>query len=404
MPNKDGISHCMSGFLQGKHQGKSQLNKSPAIPATTNLTKEVIYTLKQAWRSARKGDKKKATKLFVYAIRMAPRHPDVLNNYGEFLEHEDVIQAEYYYTAALSHYPYHQLALSNRKRTLPLVQQIDRDRLARIAAKRSKFYALPLTDPALIRMKRESYYQHVYHTVAIEGNTMNLQMTRAVIENRIAIGGKSVMEHNEIIGMDEALSYINTTLINKAGLLDVQDILQIHRRVYGFSDPFEAGNYRNSQVYIADHVPPPPGQVAAKMTEFDNWLKSSEARQLHPIELAALAHYKLVHIHPFVDGNGRTARLFMNCILMRAGFPPIIIRVHDRFHYYQYLSQANDGDVRPFMRFIADTTEFTLDEYLNYTSVPAIIELNNARRKKNDDVNTDVTISKESTPKGDDKK
>lgn len=365
----------------------------------------MIYTLRQAWRSARKGDKKKATKLFVYAVRMEPRHPDVLNNYGEFLEHEDVVQAEYYYAAALSQYPHHQLALSNRKRTLPLVQQIDRDRLARIAAKRNKFYALPLNDPALTRIRRESYYQHVYHTVAIEGNTMNLQMTRAVIENRIAIGGKSVMEHNEIIGMDEALSYINTTLISKAASLDINDILQIHRRVYGFSNPFEAGVYRNSQVYIADHVPPPPSQVAGKMLEFDQWLKSSEARQLHPIEFAALAHYKLVHIHPFVDGNGRTARLFMNCILMRAGFPPIIIRVHDRFYYYQYLSQANDGDIRPFMRFIADTTEVTLDEYLNYTSVPAIIELNNLHNSnnKNSNTNTDIGVSKESSDR-DDKK
>ena len=79
---------------------------------------------------------------------------------------------------------------------------------------------------------------------------------------------------------------------------------------------------------------------------------------------AALAHYKLVYIHPFVDGNGRTARLFMNWILMQEGFPPVIIRKQDRHRYYETLQKTNEGDVRPFLRFIAECAEKTLDVYL----------------------------------------
>ncbi|KAH8345375.1 hypothetical protein KR084_008274, partial [Drosophila pseudotakahashii] len=94
---------------------------------------------------------------------------------------------------------------------------------------------------------------------------------------------------------------------------------------------------------------------------------------------AALAHYKLVHIHPFIDGNGRTSRLLMNTLLMRAGYPPVIIPKQQRSKYYHFLKLANEGDIRPFVRFIADCTEKTLDLYLWATSdlpqqIPMLIQ------------------------------
>ena len=100
------------------------------------------------------------------------------------------------------------------------------------------------------------------------------------------------------------------------------------------------------------------------MQEFVSWLNSEESSKIHPIEFAALAHYKLVTIHPFYDGNGRTSRLLMNLILMQAGFPPVSIKVEDRFRYYETLELANEGDIRPFIRFIAECAERTLDEFL----------------------------------------
>lgn len=134
-------------------------------------------------------------------------------------------------------------------------------------------------------------------------------------------------------------------------------------------------------MFVGNHVPPKPEQVPSLMKEFIEWLNSDELMEtLHPVEAAALAHYKLVYIHPFYDGNGRTSRMLMNLILMLAGYPPIIIPVDYKQTYYKHLESANRGDVRPFIRFIAECTERTLDEYLlassaNYNrSVPELGE------------------------------
>lgn len=143
-------------------------------------------------------------------------------------------------------------------------------------------------------------------------------------------------------------------------------------------DPTESGMFRRTQVFVGGHVPPGPHHIPLLMEEFSKWLNSDIAARLHPIKLAALAHYKLVHIHPFIDGNGRTSRLLMNMILMQAGFPPVIIPKQERHRYYRVLELANGGDIRPFMRLIAECTEKTLDLFLwstsEYTtsSIPAL--------------------------------
>ena len=131
--------------------------------------------------------------------------------------------------------------------------------------------------------------------------------------------------------------------------------------------------FRRTQVYVGDHIPPAADYIDQLMQRFLLWLNSNEAMTMHPVRLAALAHYKLVYIHPFVDGNGRTSRLLMNLILMQHGFPPVIIRKQDRLQYYQLLVTANDGDVRPFVRFIAKCTERTLDAYLQSSTPNSLV-------------------------------
>ena len=118
-------------------------------------------------------------------------------------------------------------------------------------------------------------------------------------------------------------------------------------------------------MYVGNFVPPKPEDVPALMLDLVNWLNSHEAWSLHPIEYASIAHYRLVYIHPFVDGNGRTSRLLMNLRLIQAGYPPVIIKVQDRFKYYDALETANGGDIRPFIRFIAQCTDTSLDGYLD---------------------------------------
>lgn len=148
----------------------------------------------------------------------------------------------------------------------------------------------------------------------------------------------------------------------------MKDILEIHKRVLGHVDPVEGGSFRRTQVYVGSHIPPRPQDLMILMDSFEQWLNSDQAISLHPVKYAAIAHYKLVHIHPFNDGNGRTSRLLMNTILMKFGFPPVIIQKGQRLQYYNYLQMANEGDIRPFIRFIGDCTEKTLDLYLWATS------------------------------------
>ena len=107
--------------------------------------------------------------------------------------------------------------------------------LQNIDGKKTALLRVSHRNSAYRRAKEEAYVQHVHHTVAIEGNTLNLVQTRSILETRLAVGGKSVIEHNEVLGLDAALKYINQTLVDRlSGEIRLQDILEIHRRVIGY--------------------------------------------------------------------------------------------------------------------------------------------------------------------------
>lgn len=154
-------------------------------------------------------------KIFLHALALDPSHVDILTAYGEFLElhMHDVMRADHYYQIALAISPEHRKALINRQRTNPIVEEIDQKRFNRIDQKRTLFYTVPSHSPALRRAKKEAYFAHIYHSNAIEGNTLTLMQTRAIIETRTAVAGKSLFEQNEVLGLDAALSYMNSTLV-----------------------------------------------------------------------------------------------------------------------------------------------------------------------------------------------
>ncbi|KAL0979340.1 hypothetical protein UPYG_G00183840 [Umbra pygmaea] len=329
---------------------------------------EAKAALQQAVEMKKQGKREKAYKLLVHALNMNPDFVEALTELGTILEEKDVVQADHLYTKALAISPCHERALVSRDRTLPLVEEIDQRHFGVIDSKVRRLMSIPKGNSALRRVMEETYYHHIYHTVAIEGNTLTLSEIRHIIETRYAVPGKSLHEQNEAIGVDAAMKYINTTLLSRAGAISVNDILEIHRRVLGYVDPVEGGRLRTSQVFVGHHIPPHPQDLEHHMQELVQWLNSEEALQLHPVEYAALAHYKLVYVHPFVDGNGRTSRLLMNLVLMQARYPPITIRKEQRSEYYNTLDTANEGDVRPFIRFIAKCTEITLDTLLIATT------------------------------------
>lgn len=334
---------------------------------------EAKAALQQALEMKKLGKREKAHKLLVHALSMNPDFVDALTELGTILEEEkDVVQADHLYTKALAISPCNERALVSRDRTLPLVEEIDQRYFSIIDSKVHQLMSIPKGNSALRRVMEETYYHHIYHTVAIEGSTLTLSEIRHIIETRYAVPGKSLQEQNEAIGVDAAMKYINTTLLPRSRAITVSDILEIHRRVLGYVDPVEGGRLRTNQVFVGHHIPPHPRDLQRHMEELVQWLNSDEALQLHPVEYAALAHYKLVYVHPFVDGNGRTSRLLMNLVLMQARYPPITIRKEQRAEYYAALDTANEGDVRPFIRFIAKCTEITLDTLLISTTEYAV--------------------------------
>lgn len=204
-----------------------------------------------------------------------------------------------------------------------------------------------------------------YNSNAIEGNTLTLQETKLVIEEGVTIGGKSVREHFEALNHKEAIEFIEA-LVAKSEPVSAHTIRQLHALILKGIDDEEAGKYRTTQVRIggAKYTPPDPSQVPALMDDFDRWLQG-EGKSLPVVEYAALAHFKLVYIHPFADGNGRTARLLMNLILMGEGHPPSVILKTDRRSYYSVLERADEGEVKPFVDFIGRSVDRALSLWLS---------------------------------------
>ena len=142
-------------------------------------------------------------------------------------------------------------------------------------------------------------------------------------------------------------------------------IRNVHQIIVQETDREWAGRYRNANVIIggAKHSPPDALQVAQKMRNLISWL-NSQKNKTDIIELSALLHHKLVHIHPFFDGNGRNARLAMNLLLMQAGYPLVVNLKNDRKKYYDVLDKADSGKYEPLSKFVAQAVERSLDIYL----------------------------------------
>nr|CAH7765453.1 unnamed protein product [Callosobruchus chinensis] len=309
------------------------------------------------------GKNHKALKLFEHAAAIAPENPDVLNKYGEFLEqqHQDIVSADELYFKALTYSPDHKAALVNRERTAQVVESLDYNLFKSIDSKNDYLMKRMKLD-SFEAVKKQAYYLHIYHTVGIEGNTMTVEQLRYLLETGQVVRGKSLIEHNEILGLEKAMQYIK--LLVRQDYIGHNEILGIHRRVMGHVDPLASGVFRNENVFVSSHSPPFYEEVPSLMDSYVEWLNSEEAQSMHPVRYAALAHYKLVDIHPFIDGNGRTSRLIMNLILLKAGYPPVMVLKEQREKYYDTLKTANMGDVRPFVRFVAQCTLQILNMYI----------------------------------------
>ena len=204
-----------------------------------------------------------------------------------------------------------------------------------------------------------------YTSNAIEGNTLSAAETMLVIEQGITIGGKPLKDHMEAIDHHEALAYVRD-LARQSTPLTEADLRNLHALVVKRSAPDIAGRYADQGRFVLTdagrHGFPSPVEVPALMGDFAAWLRTAPATP----ETAFTAHCRLVDIHPFNDGNGRTARLLMNLILLRAGYPPVAVRPIDRPAYIQALQQAQaTQDTASFDHLLYQRLDATLDEYLH---------------------------------------
>ncbi|MFA5124633.1 MAG: Fic family protein [Patescibacteria group bacterium] len=224
----------------------------------------------------------------------------------------------------------------------------------------------PLPPTAVAKLREQFSIEMTYNSNAIEGNRLSLKETYLVIAEGITIKGKSFKDHLEAKDHYEALNYLYDLIEHgKRHTVSESLIRNLQQLIVKDTDPQDAGVYRTGNVAItgSSHKPPESFEVPELMRQLVDWVRNNK-NKLHPIELAAIAHHKLVNIHPFNDGNGRTARLFMNLLLMQDGYPLVMILKNDRKKYYLTLEKADKGNLAPFVAFIAQAIERSLNIYL----------------------------------------
>lgn len=223
----------------------------------------------------------------------------------------------------------------------------------------------PLPNIALNKIRESLSIEWTYNSNSIEGNTMSLRETQMILQEGITVKGKSLREHFETHNHDKAIDYLYS-IINENYILRSIDVLSLHGLVLRSIEDDFAGRIRNGGVRItgANFTPPNANKVPDLVDELIDFVNTNPLN-LNDIELATVFHHKLVWIHPFFDGNGRTVRLAMNLLLMRCGFPPAIILKNDRKKYYEALNQANNGNYQKLTLLMCQSLERTLNIYIS---------------------------------------
>lgn len=238
--------------------------------------------------------------------------------------------------------------------------------LTSISAKKARLDELrPLLPEALKNLEHYYDIELTYTSNALEGNTLSPVETTLVIEKGITISGKPLKDHLEALDHYDAIRYVRELARQGAPLLE-SDVRNLHRLVTQRSSPEIAGRYADVPRYVRTesgrHSFPPPAEVPALMGDFAAWLGTCPDTP----GSAFTAHCRLVDIHPFNDGNGRTARLLMNLILIRGGYPPVAVRPEDRPDYIRALQQAQAGEgIESFNDLLYIRLDATLGEYLS---------------------------------------
>jgi len=210
----------------------------------------------------------------------------------------------------------------------------------------------PLDQNVVARLENAFEVDFVFHSNAIEGNPLNRRETELILERGLTVDSVPLRHHLEVVNLRGGYRFVQDLARGQEPLSE-QNIKEVHHLVLKGIQDSEAGQYRTSAVRITgtEHEPLDPVLIPEYMERFVSWLNSNH--KLHPLVLAAGAHWAIVNIHPFRDGNGRVARLLMNFILWKAGYPIVIVREEDRDTYYDALEAGDAGSTVQFCEFVA---------------------------------------------------
>jgi len=251
---------------------------------------------------------------------------------------------------------------------------IQKSLFERIAKKKTRLDSKrPLPTDAVKRLRDEIRLLHTYHSNAIEGNTLTLQETKVILEEGTTVGGKSLKEHLEAINNAKAFDLMEELAKGKTEIRQ-ETIPQIHETVtQGILTDGRKYRTQNVRAMGARKTPPDFSKIPSLMSAL---IKDMSKKGQNPVEIASFFHHRLVEIHPFIDGNGRVARLLTNLYLLKKGYPPIVLKEEDRKKYYDCLKAADAGNLKPFANFIAKAVDESLTLYLSiFGGVDELISL-----------------------------
>jgi Fic family protein len=237
------------------------------------------------------------------------------------------------------------------------------DLLSPIAKREDQLDRLrPFSSGALRQLQKHYDIELTYTSNAIEGNTLTLRETAEVIEHGITVGGKRLKEHLEAVDHYAAILWMRE-LAAQTMPISENVIRELHRRIVARSEPDIAGIYSPHRRRIAGSpvVFPNPLKIPDLMADLGHWPETVDPTPATAFD----AHFRLTAIHPFSDGNGRTARLLTKLLLLRGGYVPIAIRPEDRKIYLDALERGSlAGDLAPFQTFMHQRLDATLADYL----------------------------------------
>lgn len=216
---------------------------------------------------------------------------------------------------------------------------------------------------ALEKLREHFRTHHIFHSSGIEGNRLTLQETSLVLKEGIDITGKPLKDSIEVKNLGIAFDFLYE-LVQQDVEITENYLKQLHSLIIGDDQSLSPGNYRNVGVIItgSEHRPPEPFEVPIKMRDLFDWIKANKDE--NPIIVAAVAHHEMVKIHSFRDGNGRTARLLLNLILLKSGFPICNIKRSERPDYYNALSLADEGEYEPIIEVVTKNCIELFGEYI----------------------------------------